>query len=67
MLCDSFNDELQRLSTGDMLMEVQIVSSIILMGLGYFITHLVLYKLKETKEWKQRDNRKKEIDKWGIK
>ena len=48
-------------------MEVQIVSSIILMGLGYFITHLVLYKLKETKEWKQRDNRKKEIDKWGIK
>jgi hypothetical protein len=67
MLCDSFNDELQRLFAGYMLMEVQIVSSIILMGLGYFITHLVLYKLKETKEWKQRDNRKKEIDKWGIK
>tara|TARA_R110000765_G_scaffold348289_1_gene438397 strand:- start:80 stop:274 length:195 start_codon:yes stop_codon:yes gene_type:complete len=53
MLCDSFNDELQRLSTGDMLMEYLIMSGLtaVIIGLLYAV---VKQKQQETAEWKKR-------------
>ena len=62
MLCDSFNDELQRLSTGDMLMEYLIMSGLtaVIIGLLYAV---VKQKQKETLEWEKRKARKAQAKK----
>ena len=62
MLCDSFNYELQRLSTGDMLMEYLIMSGLtaVIIGLLYAV---VKQKQKETVEWKKRRARKAQAKK----
>tara|TARA_R110002167_G_scaffold105249_2_gene270761 strand:+ start:363 stop:557 length:195 start_codon:yes stop_codon:yes gene_type:complete len=62
MLCDSFNDELQRLSTGDMLMEYLIMSGLtaVIIGLLYAV---VKQKQQETLEWEKRKARKAQAKK----
>jgi len=67
MLCDSFNDELQRLFAGGLLLLDQLIAMFIMLFTGYMLGHLVAYKFKKTKQWHKERKRKKQLDEWSNK